>query len=189
MARRFIIANWKMNPTNKEEASALAAEVESQLPESQADREVIVCPPFIYLQSVRSVLNKSKLGSQDISCFEGGAYTGEVSGRQLYNMGVGYCIIGHSERRQFIHETSEEIRAKLRTCLDNKMIPVLCVGGGLKASDDEATIRAMVRKQFNEGLDNSPIDVLLVTYEPTWAIGSGRTPDPDHVSRISAFLL
>ncbi len=179
-----------MNPAREEEAVELAAGIEKGI-SPDPDMQIVLCPPFPYLNSVRACLRRAALGSQDISAFAGGAYTGQVSGAQLSDLGVKYCLVGHSERRLYAHERDEDIAQKIRHCLKHQIVPILCLGAGLKPEDSDAVIRATIRRQYENATHGFFIENILLAYEPTWAIstsGSGRLPDNHHVTETANFM-
>jgi len=152
--------------------------------------EVVVCPPFVCLPAAKEALANSdiKLGAQDIYWENEGAYTGEVSAEMLKEIGVEYVIIGHSERRQYFHETDETVNKKTLFALKNGLIPIVCVGETLAQREQGITME-LVERQITTGLaDINGIDpeTLVIAYEPVWAIGTGRTAsskDADEVIR------
>ncbi|OGE85090.1 MAG: hypothetical protein A3J48_02860 [Candidatus Doudnabacteria bacterium RIFCSPHIGHO2_02_FULL_46_11] len=179
-----------MHPDSADEAAQLAHSVEQGLLGVE-NLEIVLCPPFPYLNAVKEATDKIHLGAQDVSAFEPGAYTGQVSANQLKNLSVSHCIVGHSERRNFAHETEEDISKKIDRCLETGIIPVVCLGSGLKPDDSDATIKSVLRKQFQAYLHGKSFGALLLTYEPTWAIsssGSGRVPTGKHVKEMADFL-
>ncbi len=169
----LIAGNWKMN-TNVAEAVKLVEEVRPTL--DTIDRiDKVVCPPFISITAVRDTLVGSsiKVGAQNCFYEEKGAYTGEVSPTMLVNL-CEYVIIGHSERRQYFHETDEIVAKKVRAALKNNLKPILCVGEVLGEYEAGQT-REVVTRQIEgslSGIDNAA--TLTVAYEPVWAIGTGK---------------
>ncbi|MDP2638570.1 MAG: triose-phosphate isomerase [Candidatus Azambacteria bacterium] len=194
--KKIIIANWKMNPQTAEEASRLAQGILAQrLPKNI---ELVIAPPFVYLDLLKKYRGGIKLAGQDIGWAERGAYTGEISGLMLKNLGCNYVIIGHSERRYQMGETEEMINLKLKAALKIGLTPILAIGEKEK-NDDLVKILTQQLKSALEGIDVSEISNLIVAYEPVWAIGRPRAeiasalsrsnvPDtPDHA--LSAALL
>lgn len=185
MTKKIIVANWKMNPSSAEETLRLARGLSSQ--KLSGDIELIIAPPFIYLDLMKKNLKKEiKLAAQNISWGERGAYTGEISGIMLKNIGCGYIIIGHSERRYKIGETDEMINLKIKAAFKAGLIPILAVGE--KEQDDD--IVKVLNSQITgalEGVDAPEIGRLIVAYEPVWAIGTGLPDNSDHA--LSAALL
>lgn len=171
-----MIFNWKMNPATLKEAVSLA---------KTSDYEnVVVAPPFPFLEEAGKVLKKAKLGAQDLFYEEKGAFTGEVSAKELKDLCVEYVIIGHSERRHKLGETDEMIAKKLKAALDEGLIPVLCVGETKKEKEDGER-KKVIERQLEIGLSLIPkrstlsAGRFIIAYEPVWAIGTGNPETPD----------
>lgn len=176
--KKTIIANWKMNPSSAEEASRLAKGVLTQTVSKNI--ELIIAPPFVYLELIKkNFKNKIKLAAQNISWGERGAFTGEISGLMLKNIGCDYVIIGHSERRYKIGETDEMINLKIRAAFKAGLSPILAIGEKEK-NDDIVTILNYQIKSALDSVEASEISRLIVAYEPVWAIGTGSADMPDH---------
>lgn len=187
---KYIIGNWKNHPDTDEEAVNIAQEIEKRL-DSVNGVNSVICPPFVFMTTVKSVLRTSGLGAQNMSPFESGSYTGEVSVAQLRDLKVQYLIIGHSERVAHFNETTERMRDKVSLCLKNKITPVVCLGAGLKPGDSIEKIKSKLRRQLADILPSGPIENILLVYEPAWAIstsGSGQKPTGEHVKEIIDFL-
>lgn len=188
MNKKIIIANWKMNPQTAEEALRLVKGILAQ--RLLKNIELIIAPPFVYLDLVKKICGKEiKLAAQNISWAERGAYTGEISGLMMKNLGCDYVIIGHSERRHKMGETDEMINLKLKEAFKVGLVPILAVGE--KESNDDI-IKVLTRqiKSALEGIGVSEIGRLIFAYEPVWAIstsGTGMIDTPDHA--LSAALL
>ncbi len=185
MSKKIIIANWKMNPQTADEALRFVQGILAQrLPENI---ELLIAPPFVYLELLKKNCGKEiKLAAQNISWVERGAYTGEISGLMLKNLGCNYVIIGHSERRYIMGETEEIINLKLKTAFKIGLTVVLAVGE--KEQNDE--ISKVLSRQIEsalEGVNVSEINRLIIAYEPVWAIGTGLADTPNHA--LSAALL
>ena len=185
MNKKIIIANWKMNPQTAEEASRLIKGISAyRLPKNI---EVVIAPPFIYLDLVKKNCGKEiKLAAQNVSWVERGAYTGEISGLMLKNLGCKYVIVGHSERRHRMGETEEIINLKLKAAFKAGLIPVLAIGEKEQNDDFMAVLSQQVKSAL-EGISPSEINRLIIAYEPVWAIGTGLADTPDHA--LSAALL
>ncbi|MDD5710788.1 MAG: triose-phosphate isomerase [Candidatus Colwellbacteria bacterium] len=168
---KLIVGNWKLNPESASEAEALASAVDR--------RGTVVCPPFLYLATLKKALKRAKLGSQDAFWLNSGAYTGEVSPSQLKSLGVKYVIVGHSERRRFLLESDEMINRKVEAVLHLKLNAILCIGEDLETHGrGGGAALAYIKEQLRRDLDN--IDVkylknLIVAYEPVWAISTFQT--------------
>ncbi|PIR88622.1 MAG: triose-phosphate isomerase [Candidatus Harrisonbacteria bacterium CG10_big_fil_rev_8_21_14_0_10_44_23] len=173
---KLLIANWKMNPDSEEAAVGLAHATDLE--------GVIICPPFIYLESIRGALKNAQLGAQDIFLSDGKPHTGEVSAAQLKEAGVEYVIVGHSERRA-LGETNELISLKLKAALSAGIRPILCVGEGDR---EDPTSEEFITEEINNalsGLDKK--EEIIVAYEPIWAISSNEganAADPDYVKKM-----
>lgn len=190
MHKPLIIANWKMNPATFAEAVLLARKIERGLAGIRGV-EVVIAPPFPFLMEVGRVLKKSKLGSQDIFWADIGPYTGEVSWRQLKEVGAEYAIIGHSERKLHIGENDEMINKKVRAALEHGVSPVLCIGERERAGNDIPGTVGEQLKNALRGVKKSFLKGLIVAYEPVWAISTmpGARPDtPDNAFRALVYI-
>ena len=186
MAKKIIVANWKMNPSSSEEALRLIKAIGAiQLPKNI---ELVIASPFIYLDLVKKNLIKKeiKLAAQNIGWGERGAYTGEISGLMLKNIGCEYVIIGHSERRYKIGETDEMINLKLKAAFKAGLNPILAIGESEQDDDIGKILNSQIKSAVN-GIELSEISRLIIAYEPVWAIGTGIADTPD--SALSAALL
>lgn len=175
--RKTVIAgNWKMNKTCKE-AEALLKEI---LPKAeQASCEVVVCTPYVDLPLAVQIAQGSKVnvGAQNVHFEASGAFTGEISAGMLSELGVGYVIIGHSERREYYAETDETVAKKIGVALAAGITPILCVGESLKQREDNVTTEH-IRTQIKIALGNvsaEDVSKVVIAYEPIWAIGTGKT--------------
>lgn len=154
--------------------------------------DVAVCPPFVTLDALYGILHGSgiRLGAQNMHAHDSGAYTGEVSAAMLRSVGCRYVILGHSERRQYFHETDADVRAKTVQAISHRLIPIVCVGEQL-ADRDASREEAVVASQLRGALDGVSVSggtELVVAYEPVWAIGTGRTATPDEAQAMHAFI-
>lgn len=190
MTRRPLIAgNWKLH-NGVTESVALARAVRERTAQAQA--EVVVAPVFTALSAVRDALAGGHVGlsAQDVYWETKGAFTGQVSAPLLKDVGCSYCIVGHSERRQFFGETDETVRRKLRALLAAGIRPILCVGESLQQREEEATL-GVVLGQVAAGLAGIATDELrelVIAYEPVWAIGTGKTATPSDAQAVHAAL-
>lgn len=183
--RKIIIANWKMNPSSIEEALRLVKNISSE--RFKDSIELIIAPPFVYLESVKKNLkNEIKLAAQNVSWGERGAYTGEISALMLKNIGCNYVIIGHSDRRYKIGETDEVINLKIKAAFKAGLNPILAVGEKEQNDDIMKIINSQIVNAL-EGVEVKDISRIIFAYEPVWAIGTGLADTPDHV--LSAALL
>ncbi|MDP3710556.1 MAG: triose-phosphate isomerase [bacterium] len=175
--KTLIIANWKSNPQTAKDAVALALAVDFGI-QKYKKVDVVVASPFLFISQVKDVLKSSKLGAQN-SFWSGGAYTGEVSPEQLKNIGVEYCIVGHSERRGYLGETDGEINKKVKALLKNKLKVILCVGEKERVGKDIPEIVGEQLKKSLDGVKSSEVLNLIVAYEPVWAISTNPGARPD----------
>ncbi len=169
----MIAGNWKMN-TTVSEATELINEIGPGLDEVEGIEKVI-CPPFVSLYAAGDLVEESsiKLGAQNVFYEEKGAYTGEISAPMLAEL-VEYVIVGHSERRQYFHETNEIVNKKVKAAQKAGLKPILCVGETLKEREAGQT-EAVVTGQVKESLAGVPsLKGLVIAYEPVWAIGTGK---------------
>jgi len=192
MTKKLIIANWKMNPADKETAKKIFnfAEKNSR---NLKNVEVVACPPFVYLGVLSSgAKGGSSLGAQDIFWDEKKtSYTGEVSATMLKKLGVKYVIIGHSERREHLGEDNLTVNKKVKYALLSGLKVVFCVGE--KKRDDDGEYLNFIKTEIQEGLKSVPsklVKNLVIAYEPIWAIGkSGKNADsPEKVFEISIYI-
>ncbi len=177
MRKRIIAGNWKMNKTPSE-AVQLAKELKALI-SADRDREVVFCVPSIDLIPVGEVLKDSEiaLGAEDVSFEESGAFTGQISAAMLKDAGVRYCIVGHSERREYNHETSDEVNRKMKKLLEYGITPIMCCGESLGQREQGITfdwIRQQIKIGFL-GIAAEDAAGIVIAYEPIWAIGTGRT--------------
>jgi len=195
MRQKFVAGNWKMNLTLPE-AQALTSEIVNMLHDEQLGAnkpQVVICPPFPLLSSVGHLLGDGTnpaLGAQNFHQQESGAYTGEVSAKQLHSVGCKYVILGHSERRQHFREDDALLGQKLKTGLANGLLPIFCVGESLETREANETFD-FISKQLQDGLFHlSPedFDKVVIAYEPIWAIGTGKTATSQQAQEVHAFI-
>ena len=179
MARKiFIAGNWKMNKTAAETAE-LASALKASLAQFAGKCEIAVCPTFTSLATAVEILKGSnvKVGAQNIHWADNGAYTGEISGAMLKEIGVEYVIIGHSERRQYFGETDATVNLRTLAAVKAGLIPIICVGER-KEEREAGYTNALVEYQTLialNGLTEKEVAKLIIAYEPVWAIGTGLT--------------
>jgi triosephosphate isomerase len=185
--RGYLIAgNWKMNGSNAANAE-LVDGIIGGMPKSDTV-SLLVCPPFPYLVAMAGKLSESgvALGAQNVSQHASGAYTGETAPSMLTDVGCEYVIVGHSERRAGMGESSEIVAAKFRAAQDAGLIPVLCVGETQNERETGQT-EAVVDEQLNAVIDDSGIEAFrsaVLAYEPVWAIGTGLTATPEQAQDV-----
>lgn len=186
----FIAGNWKMFKTKKE-AQAFAEEFRSLYKDT--DIRAAICAPFTQLDTLKEAFRGSRIGvgAQNVHFESEGAFTGEVSVAMLSEIGVDYCIVGHSERRQYFGETDETVNLKLKKLLrESKILPILCVGENLDQRDagKAMTVVAQQIEADLSGLTAQEAAKLTVAYEPIWAIGTGRTASPEQAEEMCAHI-
>ncbi len=190
LRKPLIAGNWKMYKTVCE---AVETARELVLFTSAVNVDVMIAPPFTALASVAEVVKGTSvaLGAQNLFWKNEGAYTGEISPAMLSDIGCQYAIIGHSERRQYFGDTDELVNAKIRAALEHKLIPVFCVGETETQREAKETF-SVLDKQVTKGLEGFSSEVLtsvlVIAYEPVWAIGTGKTATTDQVQEVHAFL-
>jgi len=191
VSRKPVIAgNWKLNKTIRE-AIDLVTQLKRLITDCE-DIDVVVCPVYTALSEVSEILLESSigLGAQDLYWEEKGAFTGEVSGSLIKDAGANYVIIGHSERRQFFHETHETVNKKTKAALKNALIPIVCVGEMLSEREAGKTF-TVIGEQLKgafAGFEKEEMKKLIVAYEPVWAIGTGKVATPDQAQEVHAFI-
>lgn len=194
MRRPLMAGNWKMHLT-LDEAEALARGVVSGLARAQVSPEAVevaVCPPFTALERVRRAVAGSPvaLGAQDLFWEDQGAYTGEVSGPQLVDLGCRYVIVGHSERRHVLGESNQAVRRKLEAALRHRLGPILCVGERIeerRLGRADAVVQDQVRTAL-AGLSRDQALQVTIAYEPVWAIGTGEHASGEEANRMAGLI-
>ncbi len=191
MRKKIVAGNWKMNLTFNE-AEDLLDEIVDLLEEETIEAQVIVCPPYPYLEMASDIAKESKffVGAQNISPFEAGAYTGEVSSSMLTSMEITHCIIGHSERRKYFNEDDKMLTAKVNQALEHKIVPIFCVGEALPEREAGSHFE-VVRHQVRHGLfhlDTDEFAKVIIAYEPVWAIGTGVTAKPEQAKEMHEYI-
>jgi len=191
MKNKIVAGNWKMNKTFPEAEDLLVAIAEG-LDEVSLETEVILCPPFLYLEMAADVSEESNflVGAQNVSYAENGAYTGEISAEMIKSAGADFCIVGHSERRSYFNETDEDLRKKVDLLLANDILPIFCIGEQL-AEREAGNHLQVVENQLKNGLfhlSNDQFEQIIIAYEPVWAIGTGLTATPAQAQEMHAFI-
>ncbi|MCF0043540.1 triose-phosphate isomerase [Dyadobacter fanqingshengii] len=193
MRKKIVAGNWKMNKV-LDEAVALTSELVNMAnDEVQSDVKVILCPPSIYLTTIKKYLESAPnfaLAAQNCSDKVSGAYTGEISAQMLQSIGVEYVLVGHSERRQYFNESNAVLAEKVNTALANGVSPIFCCGESLDQRQNEDYI-GFVKNQITESLFHLSEEQLLsviIAYEPIWAIGTGLTASAEQAQEMHASL-
>jgi len=190
MRKKIIAGNWKMNKTVAE-ALTLVESIKTDLADC-VDVEAVVCPPFTALKSVSDALadTQIKLGCQNMSDQDNGAYTGEVSHTMLRELYVKYVILGHSERRSYYGETDKIVNRKVKKALANSLRPIVCVGETLEqreAGQTEKVVEEQVRGSLAD-ITAPQFEDIVVAYEPVWAIGTGKTATTEQAQEVHKFI-
>src|SRR5690554_3717845 len=182
MRQKLVAGNWKSNG-NSQFVEQLLGALKAHSDQVPSEVEVAVCPPLVYLAKAEELLRGTAflLGAQNVSAFEEGAYTGEVTASMLKDVGCQLVIVGHSERRSLLSEAEAQFADKIRLVLQAGLQPVYCVGEALKVCREQllAGVAAVTPEDASR---------LVVAYEPVWAIGTGETASPEQVQEVHACL-
>lgn len=186
----FIAGNWKMFKTKKE---ALEFAEEFKKLYRNTDIKTAICAPFTQLDTLKEAFAGTNIGvgAQNVYFEDEGAYTGEISVEMLKEIGVDYCIVGHSERRQYFNETDETVNKKIKKLFsESEIIPILCVGENLEQREagKEAEIVSQQIKADISGLSGTDVSKLVIAYEPVWAIGTGKTANPAQAEEMCELI-
>lgn len=189
MRTKIIAGNWKMNKTPSEAVDL----IRSLIPlVNDSDPDVVFCVPFVDIPYASEELKGTNIavGAQNMHWEEKGAFTGEISADMLYELGVEYVIIGHSERRQYFAETDESVNKKVLTALDHELIPIVCCGETLEQRENGDTLD-LVRGQIEKAFENVPAEDaagIIIAYEPIWAIGTGKVATKEQAEEVCAYI-
>jgi triosephosphate isomerase len=195
VARQTLIAgNWKMNLTHLE-AIGLVQRIAFALPDKYLEKvEVTVLPPFTHIRSVQTLIDGDRLllkhGAQDVSPFENGAYTGDVSGAMLAKLGCSFVVVGHSERREYHLESDELVNRKVRAAIKHGITPILCVGEKLAIREADGHVDHCTTQLIAglKGLKAEQVAGVVIAYEPVWAIGTGKVATPENAQEVCAAI-
>ncbi len=190
MRKKIIAGNWKMNNTISQAEDFVASIIDRI---NVSDREVVICPSFVCLDTVYSVIENTnvKLGAQNVYFEEKGAYTGEISADMLVSCFVDYTIIGHSERRNIFSETDEMINKKAKTLLTRDIKPIICVGETLEQREQNKHfdfVKSQVINALKDIDEKSVAEKIVIAYEPIWAIGTGKTATAEQANEMCKFI-
>ncbi|MFT5310275.1 MAG: triosephosphate isomerase [Bacteroidia bacterium] len=189
MRKKIVVGNWKMNMT-RETGLSLVSEIQKGLQrETKTDVKVIVAPPYPFLGVIDSS-DEVKVSAQNCHQEESGAYTGEVSTSMLKSFGCDYCIVGHSERRQYFGDADRCINHKIELLLKDGVKSIYCCGESLEEREENRHFD-VVENQIQSALQGFTKEELLnlvVAYEPVWAIGTGKTASPEEAQEMHAFI-
>ena len=180
----FYIANWKLNSSFE----FINNFISSLSIDKSTKKCVVICAPYIYLNYLEVKRKDFYLGSQDCSCFEEGAYTGEISAKMLNEVGVNFCIVGHSERRQYFSESNEIVKLKAIRLIKNNIIPIICVGETLEEKKNNKT-QNVLKHQLKKSVPESSNQFnTIIAYEPIWAIGTSLTPSLEEIENAHRYI-
>lgn len=189
--RKAVIAgNWKMNKLPSEVRSYIKQLRELLPPKRSLD--VVICASYVNLSNLCKALPDAKIlpGAQDVSAHDNGAYTGEVSVEMLADLGLRYCIVGHSERREYHNESDKEVNIKVKKLLDAGIIPIICVGESLEQREADITkeqLAYQIKAALSE-LNDREVRRCVIAYEPIWAIGTGKTASAETAGEMCKFI-
>ncbi len=172
----IVVLNNKSNLDKKE-----FMEYQNELKKIESSYQLVICPSQVYLNSID--LPTFDLGSQNVSSYHQGAYTGEIYAHQLKSLDVKYCLVGHSERRKYQRETNKDINEKIKRLLEEEITPILCVGETKEQKDSKKT-KSVLLSELNECLSGINNNDIIIAYEPVWAIGTGITPTKEEVEDV-----
>lgn len=179
----IIVLNNKSNLSKEE-----FLKYQEELNKVNSQYDIVLCPTFLNINLCN--LSKIKLGSQNISAYDDGAYTGEISAKSLKTSGVNYSIIGHSERRQYQKETNKDINEKIKKSLDNNIIPILCIGE-TKEERQNNRVEEILKKELIDAvkdLNQEDIKKIVIAYEPIWSIGTGLIPTNLEIEKVNKYI-
>ena len=192
MRKQIAAANWKMNMTYQQGEKLLDEILESNI-QLENHQKVIFAVPFPYLIMAKSEVadeGRYEVAAQNCSDKKSGAFTGEVSAEMLQSIGIKYCVIGHSERREYFLENNRVLAEKVNLCLQNNIIPIFCCGEPLRVREENNQDR-FVQQQLEESLFHlsaEQIASIIIAYEPIWAIGTGRTATTEQAQEMQMHL-
>lgn len=189
MRRKIVAGNWKLNGS-RQFATAMVTELKARLPLGQT--QIVLIPPFVYLSELVTAVAglDIHIGAQDVSTHASGAFTGEVAADMLVDIGVSSTLVGHSERRQYHQESSQQVAQKYLAAVKAKLQPILCIGETLEEREQGRT-EAIIRQQLAPLLASaqpSDLSAGVIAYEPVWAIGTGQTATPEQAQAVHAFI-
>ncbi|MBP7870220.1 MAG: triose-phosphate isomerase [Candidatus Saccharicenans sp.] len=190
LVKPVVAGNWKMYKTISE-ARELTAEIVNQSADLSG-ASLILIPPFTAIQEVKKTAGGSRLkvGGQDLFWEEEGAFTGEISPRQLKEAGCDFVLVGHSERRQIFGETDEMVRKKVLAALHHDLIPIVCIGENLEERKNGQTLNKIKSQLENSlfGLPEEEFKMIILAYEPIWAIGTGQNATPEQAEEVHDYI-
>ncbi len=196
--KKIIIGNWKLNLDHLEAIQLFQKLNYSLNTDIDEKISIVVAPSHTSLRSIQTIINADKLNiflsSQDVSMFNDGAYTGEVSAHQLAKLNISYCIVGHSERRQHFNETDEFVNVKVNNLINKEITPIICFGESNDQRTDGNYMDFLINQIENstKGLRKDKVDEIIFAYEPIWAIGTGQNASlqdiVEVISKVKEFI-
>jgi triosephosphate isomerase len=192
MRNLLIAGNWKMNKDLFETLAFVQGLKAYAYKHSESRVEIVISPAYPFLLTTSDILKgtSARIAAQDVSSNEDGAFTGEVSATMLASLHLPFCIVGHSERRQFHNDTDSAVNAKLKQILKNGITPIFCIGEKLEEREGELTEQVLER-QLTDGLSDITLYTgkeIVIAYEPVWAIGTGKVATPGQAQQAHAFI-
>jgi len=193
MRKKIVAGNWKMNLNLQEGVSLFSEIVNMVKDEVHGEQQVVVCSPFIHLYSLSALAKEPSnvfVGAQNIHQEEAGAFTGEVSAKQVKSVGASHVILGHSERRAYFGESDAMLAAKVDIALKHGLMPIFCIGE-TKEERESGNFFDVIKDQLEKGLfhlDATAFSNVILAYEPVWAIGTGLTASPEQAQEVHAFI-
>ena len=196
--KKIIIGNWKLNLDHLEAIQLFQKLNYSLNTDIDEKISIVVAPSHTSLRSIQTIIDADKLNiflsSQDVSMFNDGAYTGEVSAHQLAKLNISYCIVGHSERRQHFNETDEFVTVKINNLINKEITPIICFGESNDQRTDGNYMDFLLNQIENstKGLRKDKVDEIIFAYEPIWAIGTGQNASlqdiVEVISKVKEFI-
>ncbi|UKI48840.1 MAG: triose-phosphate isomerase [Clostridium sp.] len=189
MRKPIMAGNWKMNKT-RDEALQFIYAVNEAIPSIDQVETVVFAPAIILRDLVKRQGDNLRIGAQTCHYLENGAFTGEISPVMIKAVGVSYCLVGHSERREYYNETDKDIALKVAALINNGIRPILCIGETLEARESGKT-EEVLRRQLHTDLENvsiADLEEVVIAYEPIWAIGTGKTASPEIAEETCKFI-
>ena len=178
----IFVANWKLN------GNIEFIKQYYQKLSINSKNCVVICAPSIFLNQLDTNANDLFSGAQDVSIYEEGAYTGELSAKMLADNNIQFCIVGHSERRQYFEEKNKNINLKSKNLIENEITPIICIGETLEEKEKKMT-KEVLSKQIQESVPEvSNFKNTIIAYEPIWAIGTGLTPTLKEIEEVHGFI-
>jgi len=193
MRKKIVAGNWKMNLDLQEGVSLFSEIVNMVKDEVHGEQQVVVCSPFIHLYSLSALAKEHPnvfVGAQNIHQEEAGAFTGEVSAKQVKSVGASHVILGHSERRAYFGESDTLLATKVDIALKHGLTPIFCIGE-TKEERESGNFFDVIKSQLEKGLfhlDATAFSNVILAYEPVWAIGTGLTASPEQAQEVHAFI-